>query len=131
MKILAAVALALLVAGCGKRDGPRVIVDEAFEIPQKQFAAKKFTLDLGGTYELTISPTGGNLEAWVQAGEARPMIVYNDKEAMPQAKLFSDGKQDTVSGALGWGGAHVIIFNRTAAPVRLKCKLTVVPTPVK
>jgi hypothetical protein len=131
MRILTVTALALLIAGCGKRDGPRVIVDEEFVIAAKQFGAKKFTLDLGGTYELTIAPTGGNLEAWVQAGEAMPLVVYNDKEAMPQAKLFSEGKQDTVTGALGWGGAHVIIFNRTAAPVRLKCKLTVVPTPIK
>lgn len=127
MKIVAALALAGFLAGCGPKDPNKVVLNEESEVAPKQFAYKKFTLDLGGTYTLTLTPKGGNLEAWVQDGEVRPIVIYSDNEPMPRAKLFADGKEDTLTGALGWGGAHVIVFNRGSAPVRMKCKLTVVP----
>jgi len=131
MKGLLWVAAACLVAGCGTRDRSKVLLNEEIEIPPKKFSYKKFTLDLGGTYAMTLSPKGGDLEAWVEAGEAAPLVIYSPTETLPKAKVFADGKEDSVSGVLGWGGAHAILFNRGDASVRVKCKLTVVPTPLK
>ena len=131
MRSLGLVALALFVSGCGPRDPSKVLVNGEIDVAPKQFAYKKFTLDLGGTYTVTLTPNGGDVEAWVEPGEAAPLVIYTANEKMPKAKIFSNGKEDTASGALGWGGAHLILFNRGDAAIRVKSKLTVVPTPLK
>ena len=127
MRTFCALALACFVAGCGPRDPNKVILNEESEVAPKQFAYKKFTLDLGGTYKLTLTPKGGNLEAWVEPGETRPFVIYSDNQPTPKASLFTDGKEDILTGTLGWGGAHVVVFNRGSAPVKMKCRLTVLP----
>jgi len=127
MRTLFAFAAVCFVAGCGPRDPNKVLVNEEFEIAPKQFAYKKFTLDLGGTYAMNLTPKGGNLEVWVEAGETAPIVIYVENMPLPKAKVFSDGKEDSLSGTLGWGGANLIVCNRSGAPIKAKCKLTVLP----
>ena len=131
MRLLTILAAVFLVAGCGPTDPNKVLINTEFEVPSKKAAFHKFTLDLGGSFTMTLTPKGGNLEAWVEPGEAAPFVVYSDKEAYPKAKVFLDGQEETITGTLGWGGAHVIVFNRSDHPIRAKCRLTVLPTPLK
>jgi hypothetical protein len=131
MRGLWAMVAAFVFAGCGPRDSAKVLTNGEFDVPPKQFAYKKFTLDLGGTYTMTLTPKGGDLEAWVEPGEVGPIPLYSPNEKLPKAKIFADGKEDMVAGTLGWGGAHAVLFNRSEVTVRVKCRLTVVPTPIK
>src|SRR5689334_11338806 len=99
MKGLPWIAAACLVAGCGPRDRIKVLASGEMDVAPKQFAYKKFTLDLGGTYTMTLTPIGGEVEAWVEPGEAAPIVISSEQEKMPKAKVFAEGKEDSVSGA--------------------------------
>jgi len=116
----------LVLQCCGPADPNMVVVKGDIEIVPGKFYFQKFTLDLGGTFTMTLTPQGGDVEAWVEPGEAQPIIVYNPNEPLPKAKLFAAGKEDSVSGTLGWGGAHVVIFNRGPATAKVRCKVTAV-----
>ncbi len=116
----------LLLQCCGPSDPNNVVVNGTIEIASGKFVFQKFTLDLGGTYTMTLTPEGGDVEAWVEPSEAAPIVVYNPNEPLPKAKVFAAGKEDSVSGTLGWGGAHVVVFNRGPATIKVRCKVTAV-----
>src|SRR5258706_16064081 len=122
MKIICSAAAVLLIAGCGPQDPNKVLVDQEVEVPAQKVVYQKFTLDLGGSFTMTLKPKGGNLEAWVEAGDIPPMVIYSESAAYPKAKVFTDGKEDTFTGTLGWGGANAIPFNRSPSPRRVKVK---------
>ena len=120
-----------LFQGCGPADPNKVVVNGSFEVEPGKFMFHKVTLEGMGNFTLTVAPQGGDVEAWLAPGDARPLVVYNPNEPLPQAKLFAAGKEDSATGSYAWGGHHVVVFNRGPAAIKVRCKLIVVENPKK
>jgi len=126
--VLVAVAAFL---GCGSGDPKPIVIKSDFSVDPGKFAFQKVTLDRAGTFTLTLTPQGGDVEAWFSPGEAQPLVVYDRNEPLPMAKRFEAGKEDSTAGSCDWGGHHLVVFNRGAAAVQVRCTLTVVENPTK
>ena len=118
--------LLLLASGCAPSDPNKSVVGGNFEVKPGEFMYHKVTLEGMGNFTLTITPEGGDVEAWLEPGEARPMVVYNPNEPLYKAKLFKAGQEDSATGTYAWGGHHIVVFNRGPAAVKVRCKLVAV-----
>ncbi len=123
--------LLLVAVGCAPSDPNKSVVRGNFEVKPGEFMYHKVTLEGMGTFTLTITPEGGDVEAWLAPGEARPMVIYNKNEPLPMAKQFAAGKEDSATGTYAWGGHHIVVFNRGPAAVKVACKLVAVKEPKK
>jgi|SRR6185295_16666523 len=129
-KILLAAIGVLATQGCGGSSDPdRPLFNETFTVEPGKFMYKKLELTKAGSFTLTLTPEGGNIEAWLSPGAAAPLVVYNPNEALPMAKVFEAGKEDVKTGTNDWGPHNIVVFNRSAANVKVRCKLVVVPNP--
>jgi hypothetical protein len=123
--------LLLIASGCTPSDPNKSEVGGTFEVKPGEFMYHKVTLEGMGTFTLTLTPQGGNVEAWLAPGEARPMVIYNPNEPLPMAKQFAEGKEDSATGTYAWGGHHIVVFNRGPATVKVRCKLVAIKEPKK
>ncbi|HVE43196.1 MAG TPA: hypothetical protein VNM14_25195 [Planctomycetota bacterium] len=123
--------LLLIASGCAPSDPNKSVISGNFEVKPGEFMYHKVNLEGMGTYTLTITPEGGDVEAWLAPGEARPMVVYNPNEPLGMAKWFKAGQEDSATGSYAWGGHHIVVFSRGSAPVKVRCKLVTVKEPKK
>jgi len=123
--------LLLVASGCVPSDPNKSSVGGSFEVKPGEFMYHKVALEGMGTFTLTIKPEGGDVEAWLAPGEARPIVVYNQSEPLPMAKWFKAGQEDSSTGSYAWGGHHIVVFNRGPATVKVHCKLVTVKEPKK
>jgi hypothetical protein len=119
-----ALFLGVLAAfGCAPSDGSKILVSETLDVEPQMFVYHKFQTDYLGTYTLTVSPQGGDVEGWVNPGASEPRFQFLEDGSLPLAKAFPVGNQYSLSGQLDWGGAHIVLYNRGKAPVKAKCRL--------
>jgi len=123
--------LLLLVSGCAPSDPNKAMVGGTFEVKPGEFMYHKVNLEGMGTFTLTLKPEGGDVEAWLAPGEARPIVVYNPNEPLPMAKQFKAGQEDSAAGSYAWGGHHIVVFNRGPGAVKVRCTLTTIKEPKK
>ena len=116
--------IVVLGSACGSSDGPKVLVNGILEVAPKNFVFHKFQTDYPGTYTLTVTPQGEGVEGWVSPGLQEPRFEFLEDDKLPLAKPFGVGKDDTLTGPLDWGGAHIVLYNRGSAPVKVKCHLS-------
>jgi hypothetical protein len=127
---LPALGIAALL-GCGPSEPKNVLVNGQLEVPPGKVAYHRFEIYKTGSFIMTFSPQGGEVYGWVSPGENKPFLfVLVDPNAPPYgAKQCADGKEGTVTGTVGWGGSHLVVFNPGASTVKVRCKLTFLEDP--
>ena len=122
--------LILFAAGCGPKDPTKTLASGQVSVPPGKGSYSQLTIDKNCTFTLTFSATGGEIDGWVEGGaQVMPIVVYDPKVKLPRATVCADGKEETTTGALGWGSAQLMLFNRGTVPVQVRYKLTILPAP--
>lgn len=130
MRRLVGGLILLFAAGCGPNDPNKTLARGEVTIPPGKGSYNQLTIDKNCTFTLTFSAKGGEIDGWVEPGaQVMPIVVYDPQVKLPRATLCADGKEETVAGALGWGSAQLMLFNRGTVPVQVRYKLTILPTP--